>query len=69
MNVLLASPRGFCAGVEMAIECLEEAIRCVGPEIYVYHEILESADILIVLGSRMKRFSTFDFGGCVNRSA
>ena len=42
MNVLLASPRGFCAGVEMAIECLEEAIRCVGPEIFVYHEIVHN---------------------------
>lgn len=40
MNVLLASPRGFCAGVEMAIECLEEAIRCVGLEIFVFHEIV-----------------------------
>ncbi len=42
MNVLLASPRGFCAGVEMAIECLEEAIRCIGPKIFVYHEIVHN---------------------------
>lgn len=42
MNVLLASPRGFCAGVEMAIECLEETIRCVGPKIFVYHEIVHN---------------------------
>jgi 4-hydroxy-3-methylbut-2-enyl diphosphate reductase len=42
MKVLLASPRGFCAGVNMAIECLDEAIRRVGPEIYVYHEIVHN---------------------------
>jgi 4-hydroxy-3-methylbut-2-en-1-yl diphosphate reductase len=42
MNVLLASPRGFCAGVEMAIECLDETIRCVGPNIFVYHEIVHN---------------------------
>ena len=42
MNVLLASPRGFCAGVDMAIECLDEAIRCIGPKIFVYHEIVHN---------------------------
>jgi 4-hydroxy-3-methylbut-2-en-1-yl diphosphate reductase len=42
MQVLLANPRGFCAGVNMAIECLEEAIRLCGPEIYVYHEIVHN---------------------------
>jgi 4-hydroxy-3-methylbut-2-enyl diphosphate reductase len=42
MKVLLASPRGFCAGVNMAIECLDEAIRRVGPGIYVYHEIVHN---------------------------
>ena len=42
MNVLLASPRGFCAGVDMAIECLDETIRCIGPKIFVYHEIVHN---------------------------
>lgn len=42
MDVLLASPRGFCAGVDMAIECLNETIRCVGPKIFVYHEIVHN---------------------------
>ncbi len=36
MQILLASPRGFCAGVNMAIECLDEAIRMFGPNIYVF---------------------------------
>ena len=42
MKVLLANPRGFCAGVNMAIECLDEAIRRVGAGIYVYHEIVHN---------------------------
>ena len=42
MKILLANPRGFCAGVNMAIECLNEAIRRVGPKIYVYHEIVHN---------------------------
>ena len=42
MKILLANPRGFCAGVNMAIDCLDEAIRIFGPEIYVYHEIVHN---------------------------
>jgi 4-hydroxy-3-methylbut-2-enyl diphosphate reductase len=42
MQILLANPRGFCAGVNMAIECLEECIDAFGPEIYVYHEIVHN---------------------------
>ena len=42
MKVLLASPRGFCAGVNMAIESLELALGTFGPPIYVYHEIVHN---------------------------
>ena len=42
MKILLANPRGFCAGVNMAIECLDEAIRRFGTNIYVYHEIVHN---------------------------
>ncbi|MSR57062.1 MAG: 4-hydroxy-3-methylbut-2-enyl diphosphate reductase [Planctomycetaceae bacterium] len=42
MKVFLANPRGFCAGVNMAIECLDQAIQICGPEIYVYHEIVHN---------------------------
>ncbi|MCA9081675.1 MAG: 4-hydroxy-3-methylbut-2-enyl diphosphate reductase, partial [Planctomycetaceae bacterium] len=42
MRILLANPRGFCAGVNMAIECLEECIRTFGPDIFVYHEIVHN---------------------------
>jgi len=42
MKILLANPRGFCAGVNMAIECLDEAISRFGSDIYVYHEIVHN---------------------------
>lgn len=42
MKILLANPRGFCAGVNMAIQCLEECVQMFGPEIYVYHEIVHN---------------------------
>ena len=46
MRILLASPRGFCAGVNMAIECLEECIRVFGSQIYVYHEIVHNRHVV-----------------------
>jgi len=42
MRILLANPRGFCAGVNMAIEALDETIRRFGTQIYVYHEIVHN---------------------------
>jgi 4-hydroxy-3-methylbut-2-enyl diphosphate reductase len=42
MKVLLASPRGFCAGVNMAIESLDLALATLVPPIYVYHEIVHN---------------------------
>ena len=42
MRVILASPRGFCAGVNMAIEALELALARYGPPVYVYHEIVHN---------------------------
>ncbi len=42
MKILLANPRGFCAGVNMAIECLQFALDHLGPPIYVYHEIVHN---------------------------
>jgi 4-hydroxy-3-methylbut-2-enyl diphosphate reductase len=42
MKIILANPRGFCAGVNMAIECLERALEYFGPPIYVYHEIVHN---------------------------
>ena len=42
MKILLASPRGFCAGVNMAIESLDLALDAFGPPVYVYHEIVHN---------------------------
>ncbi|MDG2207693.1 MAG: 4-hydroxy-3-methylbut-2-enyl diphosphate reductase [Pirellulales bacterium] len=42
MKIILAAPRGFCAGVEMAIESLRLAIDAFPPPIYVYHEIVHN---------------------------
>lgn len=42
MNIILVSPRGFCAGVNMAIESLEVALEHFETPIYVYHEIVHN---------------------------
>jgi 4-hydroxy-3-methylbut-2-enyl diphosphate reductase len=42
MKVIVASPRGFCAGVNMAIESLELALKAFGAPVYVYHEIVHN---------------------------
>ena len=46
MRAILASPRGFCAGVNMAIESLDLAIRVFGTPIYVYHEIVHNRHVV-----------------------
>lgn len=42
MQIMLAAPRGFCAGVNMAIESLDLTIRQFGTPVYVYHEIVHN---------------------------
>jgi 4-hydroxy-3-methylbut-2-enyl diphosphate reductase len=42
MDVLLANPRGFCAGVDRAIEIVERAIKLFGAPIYVRHEVVHN---------------------------
>jgi 4-hydroxy-3-methylbut-2-enyl diphosphate reductase len=46
MKVILAQPRGFCAGVERAIEIVEEALRRFGPPVYVRHEIVHNPHVV-----------------------
>jgi len=46
LNVLLASPRGFCAGVERAIEIVERALDLYGPPVYVRHEIVHNKHVV-----------------------
>lgn len=42
MRIILAEPRGFCAGVNMAIEALATALAAHGSPLYVYHEIVHN---------------------------
>src|SRR5579872_4933531 len=45
-RVLLASPRGFCAGVEMAIKALSWMVRVFDPPVYCYHEIVHNQAVV-----------------------
>jgi len=46
MRILLAEPRGFCAGVTRAVQSLEQAVEQFGVPIYVYHEIVHNTWIV-----------------------
>ena len=46
IRVMLAQPRGFCAGVERAIDIVEKAIEIHGPPIYVRHEIVHNKHVV-----------------------
>ena len=46
MKIILANPRGFCAGVNMAIESLDKALALFGAPLYVYHEIVHNRPIV-----------------------
>jgi len=52
MDVLLANPRGFCAGVERAIEIVERALELHGAPIYVRHEIVHNRFVVERLRSK-----------------
>jgi len=56
MQVLLASPRGFCAGVDRAIEIVERALALYGPPVYVLHEIVHNRHVLEDFRGRGVRF-------------
>jgi 4-hydroxy-3-methylbut-2-en-1-yl diphosphate reductase len=52
IRVVLAQPRGFCAGVERAIEIVERALKKYGPPIYVRHEIVHNRHVVEDLRTR-----------------
>ena len=52
LKVVLAQPRGFCAGVERAIEIVERALKKFGPPIYVRHEIVHNRHVVEDLRTR-----------------
>jgi 4-hydroxy-3-methylbut-2-en-1-yl diphosphate reductase len=56
MKVILAQPRGFCAGVVRAIEIVERALEKYGPPVYVRHEIVHNKWVVDALKERGARF-------------
>jgi 4-hydroxy-3-methylbut-2-enyl diphosphate reductase len=46
VKIILANPRGFCAGVNMAIESLDRALELYGTPLYVYHEIVHNRPVV-----------------------
>ncbi len=52
MKILLANPRGFCAGVNMAIDVVDQLLKLVGPPVYVFHEIVHNRHVVDDFRSR-----------------
>ena len=46
MKIILAKPRGFCAGVERAIKCVEQALERYGPPVYVLNNIVHNSHVV-----------------------
>ncbi len=56
MRVIVAKPRGFCAGVDRAIEIVEQALDIYGPPIYVRHAIVHNNRVVESLKEKGVRF-------------
>jgi 4-hydroxy-3-methylbut-2-enyl diphosphate reductase len=56
LNVVLAQPRGFCAGVVRAIDIVERALKKYGPPVYVRHEIVHNKFVVESLKAKGARF-------------
>jgi 4-hydroxy-3-methylbut-2-en-1-yl diphosphate reductase len=56
MKVILAQPRGFCAGVERAVEIVELALKKYGPPVYVRHEIVHNKRVVEKLRAKGAKF-------------
>jgi len=52
LEIQLANPRGFCAGVDRAIEIVERALERFGPPVYVRHEIVHNRHVVDALRTR-----------------
>ena len=52
MQILLANPRGFCAGVDRAISIVENALAIYGAPIYVRHEVVHNRYVVDSLRER-----------------
>src|SRR5581483_3172730 len=51
-RVLLAKPRGYCAGVDRAVQTVEEALKLYGPPVYVRKEIVHNRHVVSTLEAR-----------------
>jgi 4-hydroxy-3-methylbut-2-en-1-yl diphosphate reductase len=73
MRILLANPRGFCAGVDRAIEIVERALELFGAPIYVRHEVVHNRHVVEGLRARgtvfVDELSEVPEGGTVIYSA
>jgi 4-hydroxy-3-methylbut-2-enyl diphosphate reductase len=73
LEVILAKPRGFCAGVVRAISAVESALALHGPPVYVLHEIVHNGHVLAGLRARGVVFTedleTIPSGACTIFSA
>ena len=56
LKVVLAQPRGFCAGVVRAIDIVERALKKYGPPVYVRHEIVHNKYVVETLKAKGARF-------------
>jgi 4-hydroxy-3-methylbut-2-en-1-yl diphosphate reductase len=52
LSIVLAAPRGFCAGVDRAVQIVEEALKRFGPPVYVRHEIVHNRTVVESLRSK-----------------
>ena len=54
-RVLLAAPRGYCAGVDRAVQTVEQALEMYGPPVYVRKEIVHNKHVVEELSKRGAR--------------
>ena len=60
LKILLSAPRGFCAGVERAIEIVEKSIKKYGAPVYVRHEIVHNKHVVDDLKKKVSHKSKED---------
>ena len=65
INLYLASPRGFCAGVDRAVKIVEESIKKFGAPVYVRHEIVHNKDVVNSLATLNKLINVIEPTGTI----